>query len=357
MAIYYAYQYLSRPSVRPLLALTVVSVLGLYTHYTFGLVFAWSTVLLLWRAMENRRAVVIHAVAVIALFLPWALYSLVPIVQNWQTSLGVQQNPSVVASLLFPIHVLIPPLFKQPTWFTLVQTGAGLVVGLAWLQVLRLIVKRQSIGMTIPLAWLLSFIVSGLLALSLVGFTDVKYATVLAPALITVVAVGLAQMPIAASRVVLAACLFVGVVAANYMQAQTPVVNYRPATALVEREGRSGDVVLVHPFNDDIVVRNYYRGPLPVYGFLPDRPPGEATLEDNVRRNFRVQVDVTNVSQLSEYVKDASRVWFFYDVTIEPGYWNGHLIDAWFADQGYRQTVYRDIFKDVPPLLIRYDAT
>lgn len=358
LATYYAYQYLSQPTARPLLALTAVSVLGMYTHYTYALIFVGTTAWLFWRMKEYRWPVTWHTVAVAALWLPWVLYSLVPIVQHWQTSFGVQQEPNPIASILFPVRVFVPPLFGEPSWMTVVRLVVSAVVGLSVWQTLQSIVKRTQDTAALSLRWLTVILIGGSLILSLAGLTDPKYATVLVPAVVTIAAVGLIRLPLSAAiRLGLVAMVVAGELAVSYTHAQTPLVTYRAAAAVVEREGRAGDVLVVHPFNDDIVVRKYYRGPLPVYGFLPDRPPGGATLEDNVRRNFRVQVDEANVSRLLEYVKGASRVWFFFDVTVEPGYWNGHLIDAWFSDHNYQKTVYRDIFKNVAPLLIRYDAT
>ncbi|MBI4426131.1 MAG: glycosyltransferase family 39 protein [Candidatus Kerfeldbacteria bacterium] len=355
-ALFLVHQYASKPRATALIALTVVHVLGLYTHYTYVVVVVASGVWLWWGARVQRRAIALHAAVVAVLFLPWVLYSLVPIAQHWTTSLGVQQDRNLLAIALFPLRLFAMPLFGEPNWLTVVRFMVAAIIGLGILWSLRLLLRPTDDRSVVVLRWLFGLVVGGLLVLALAGFSDPKYATVLVPAVIAVVAVGLVRLPLpGAVRAVLIVLAVVGELVVSYAHARAPLVTYREATAVVERVGQTGDVIVVHPFNDDIVVRNYYHGSLPVYGFLPDRPPGGATLEDNVRRNFRVQVNEANVGELSAYVGQASRVWFFYDVTIGPSYWNGHLIDRWFRDHGFDATVYRSIFRRVPPLLVRYD--
>lgn len=80
-----------------------------------------------------------------------------------------------------------------------------------------------------------------------------------------------------------------------------------------------------------------------------------SNLRDVIWYNFRVTLNEENVDQLSAYIGGAPRVWFFYDVSPTDGYWRADLIREWFASNGYRETVYREVFQNTAPLLMRYD--
>ncbi len=220
-------------------------------------------------------------------------------------------------------------------------------------------IRQRDHDKEIQLIWfLIIFSVSCAAFSSILRLTLDKYAAEAIPALVLLVAIGLGTR--GAPRVVrvgLFTAVILGSAVVTLKLVRMPNTTYGEAAAIIERHEQPGDRILVVPFNDDIAVRPYYHGTLPIDGFFPAEDPGTATMKDNIQNNFKSVVTKDSVGQLAKYVGDAQRVWVLFDIPPTAGFWNGNLIDSWFKNSGYSSTVYRASFHNVPPLLVEYIRT
>lgn len=354
LALLGAWDYSEAPRRTTLAWLGLVLMIGNLTHYTFVFVSAFVVGWLILNRRQQWREMMVFGAAVVAAFLPWAIYSLWPKLQDLSANVGIQRIAAErFEAAYLPFRFIVPPWFlEEPIWGVLRFLAVVLIVTAMVMWVIDGLRRRLPKDFRFLGSFLL--VVGGLLILT--GIVVPKYASSLIPAILLIVVAGLTRLP--ASRLAkVAALVCVVIVAAgtSLQQARLPYVTYQESAKIVEANERPGDVLLVYPFNDEIAVRPYYQGRLAVQGFFPLRDRGQVPLVDIVRYNFRVSLTSDNIDRLATYVQDARRVWFFFDVPPSPGYWHGDLIIDWFRRNGYRPSLYSGAFHNVPPLLMRFD--
>lgn len=333
--------------------ITVIHIVGIYTHYTYFFV-AFGIWVWLWLTRpDHRRSLVLSSLLVAGATVPWFFISLWPKLQDLQQNVGIQRIAADrPEALLLPLRFLMPPWFLEGTGWTLVRVAGSLaaVTGLACFTVRTFQLRNRS-GVYLALQ-------IGLISLGLVatGIVVPKYATALIVPVAVTLGWGIATLPIGrGARWTLTVALLTASLATSIRQAGLPYVTYRAAAEVIESQEQPGDIILVYPFNDTIAFGPEYRGGLKVRGFFPLRQPDDVGLSEIVRYNFRVSLTEENIHRISEYVGQAPRVWFVYDVPPSAGYWRGDLIANWFTEAGYQANMYQDLFRNVPPLLVRYD--
>lgn len=358
LAIRYAWNYRNTGANHDLVALCILNTIGFYTHYTYLILAAFLMMWLFSTNAHNRKRLVVSIAFSVASWIPWVVYAFGPLVMHPGLTLGIQQQSASPWELvLLPFRIVVPPVFGEPTLFFTVRLMACAVIVVGFCRVCRTW-KRQlahSDYRTLIL-FLSSGIAFAVVCLSLAHLTLTKYATAFVPFVIVLLALGVSE--IMKHRIVGTAVVgAVGIVSllTAIVLARQPYVTYREAAAVVAAQEQNGDLFFVYPFNDEIAVRPYYEGGLLVSGFFPLKVQQSATLADNIRYNFLNTLDDTTVNTLSEYVGNASRIWCMYDVPIADGYFRANLIDEWFLEHGFSKTVYRDVFHNVPPLLVRYE--
>ncbi|MBI5405045.1 MAG: glycosyltransferase family 39 protein [Candidatus Kerfeldbacteria bacterium] len=333
--------------------LVAVYILGLYTHYTFGFMVAATAAWVMFQRRDLWKTVAIGLIVTGLCFAPWLWYSVWAKLTDLSANVGIQRiAASRPAALLLPFQFIIPPPLQDHFGWLIVRLagGVGIVVGLVGF--IARVRDRAQFGRRLLLATSLVALV-GLVG---AGIVVAKYASILIVPIVIMVAWGLIDLPFSNRiRLVVVGVLIGAAGLLSWQQARMPYVTYAAAADIVEQAERPGDVVLVYPFNDTIAVKPEYQGNLPVRGFFPLKSPAEVGLPDIIRYNFRVTLTPDNIGRLSDYVDGAARVWFFFDVPPSAGYWHGDLIAEWFRSHGYTATRYTEIFRRVPPLLIRYD--
>lgn len=353
IALCCAWHYSLRPERRYLVMLAAVNVLGIYTHYTYAVVAVFVFVWILWKRRQQWRVTATSIVATLACIAPWFAFSLWPILSDLGNNLSVQQQSAPWWSLvLLPFHVFVPTVFLEATWLFVVRM---LVSVAALLFIMAAIKGHDANDHKTPARYLIIFIACCIVCSSVVRLTLDKYAAAAVPAVLMLVAIGIGTAKaLRALRVVLTTVIIIGSMVVSFILVRMPHTTYREASEIVEQNETIGDRLLVVPFNDDIAVRPYYHGVLAVTGFFPSKDSGTATMEDNIRNNFKSIVTADTVERLSQYVGDARRVWVYYDIPMARGFWNGNLIDAWFKRNDFVSVVYRSEFHNVPPLLVEY---
>ncbi len=355
IALFCAWQYSQRPDRRYLIGLVATSVLGFHMHYTYAIViaFTWAWVFLTQRT--RWRAGIIGVGATIAGMAPWFMISLWPILSDLGSNLSVQQRSAPWWSLvLLPFHTYVPRVFQEALWLFILRVAVSAAVLACIVRALRSADMQRR-----KCAWyLVLFVACCIVFSSVLRLTLDKYAAAAVPAVLMLVGIGIGIPRLRrAFRVTMMMVVIAGSVIVSFQLVRTPNSTYRAAAEIVEQGEQAGDRLIVVPFNDDIAVRPYYRGSLAVTGFFPAKDPGTVTLQDNIRNNFKSVVTADTIGRLEEYVGDAQGVWLFYDIPMSPGFWNGHLIDAWFKRNGFVSVVYRSVFRNVPPLLVHYSRT
>lgn len=332
---------------------TIANILGLYTHYTFIIIFVFLTAWLFVKAPQPRRSLIVSTAISLAIFAPWFFLSLLPIVSDLSSNLGIQTLSAPRWHILqAPFRFLIEPIAQGNSFTSALSIVGYLIVGAAVfqgvLQALRGDAVRRAFLLGLPL-------IAGLV-LTAVGIVLPKYATILLPSALIVISLGLSNPPIPwSARSALVAILMTSMAAVTFQRVKAATVTYRQTASVVQAQEQANDRILIYPFNDELALKPYYKGELPVVGFLALREPQELSLKEVIQLNFRVTTTEENVSRLASYVGDAQRVWFFYDVPPTSGYWNGDLIDQWFSENGFSKHTYSELFESVPPLLVRYD--
>jgi uncharacterized membrane protein len=355
LALFLTWLWSEHPRQGTMLALVLVHVFGLYTHYTYFFVFGFSCAWMLARHRGQWKHIMLYNVVPVLAFLPWFFLSLLPKLQDLSTNVGIQR----IAAARWEI-VLAPIQFIVPTWF-LEQLHWRIV---HWLADAAIAVGILSFGFLCFRAgttrtaarFVATFLLVVGLALTTTGIVVPKYASSLISPLLIAVAWGLVRIPLSRNIVAFILITLFGIsTLTSIAQARLPYVTYKAATAVVVAHEQQDDRMLVYPFNDEIAVRPYYAGNLVVHGFFPLSGPEAVSLRDIVQYNFRVTLDSGNIQRLKDYVGTSKRVWFLYDVPPSSGYWRGDLIANWFTEHGFQATMYRDLFKNIPPLLVRYD--
>lgn len=345
---------IERPTTLRWTAFTVFSAAAFYTHYTLlpALAFVWIWIWAERRDVRPRLFLWLGLVGVVSF--PWAWYSLVPILSDVSTNLGVQQASAPWWSLvLLPIHTFVQPLFAEPRWLFVVRVISSVAIVAALLGVVRGYVRNIIPRRMVRI--LVLYVVCITACSSLMRLTLDKYAAAAVPAIVLSIAIGLDSLRRSLRWWVLCSMVIMtGSAIVSVWAAQMPKTTYREALDVVARNEAPDDRLLVVPFNDDIAARPYYRGRLALNGFFPPKDPGMATMTDNVRNNFKNLITTVSVDRLSVYVDDAPRVWMLYDIPVAAGYWNGDVIDMWFLSHGYHKTVFTDLFHNTAPLLVEY---
>lgn len=349
--------YTETRTTRALYALTVVSVVGLYTHYTFIPLWLFLSGWLFITARLERKRIVVHALATLLIFIPWLWYSFLPIALDLRSNLGIQQHSGAVWELLIlPFRTVAPALFGETRSLFVIRMIASAVAAIAMV----IGIKKWWRGDERNRKTILLLLGSSLFTvatLTVARLTAPKYASVAMPAAITLIGIGLSALDdrYRSGRLLAVVVIIVSAIVAAEM-ARAPYVTYAESARIIEQEERDSDRLLVYPFNDEIALRPYYNGSLRVDGFFPLKTPEGTTLKDNIQYNFRSTLDERTVDMLGSYVSGAPRVWFFYDVSMTDKFWNSERIDSWFVSHGYARTVFKETFHNVPPLLVRYDV-
>lgn len=355
LAVGLAWASADRPGWKTFGRLSVVLAAGVMTHYTFALLAVGLFVWLFFRLPSRRLALVGWFAASALVVAPWLALSVIPKLSDLTTNVGIQRiTNGRWEMLLLPFRFIVPPYFLfGGGWEILRWTGTAIIA--ASLCSLAVRCFRPSAD-----RWAARFVgglfLAGSTALFAVGLSTAKYATVFLPVGVMAVAWGAITLPMRRwpRWITIGSLLAIaGSIAGQH--ARLPYVTYARAADVVAESWVEGDRALIYPFNDFIAVRPAAAGRFPIDGFFPLESPAEVTFDDVVRYNFRVTLNDQNINQLAAYVGDARRVWFFFDVPPTDGYWRGDLIHRWFLDRGYRDTWYREIFQNVPPLVIRYE--
>ncbi len=337
--------------------MSAMNILGVYTHYTYVFFMAFQAIWLIWKAREAWAKVVGSMIVTAVAFSPWFVLSFLPKIQDLSTNVGIERITAIPWQVfLLPLHLTELLWFTGGAWRGVQMLGASAVmIGLLffWLAWRRSRARHEDVS---AYAFITMLVVIVMVILGATGLVFPKHATILIPAWLLAISAGVFSFPLhrPVKGIVIFFLLALPAVL-SWQQARSPYVTYRSAAEVVERHEQAGDVVLVHPFNDEIAVQPYYQGKLPVRGFFPLGNPGMATLRDVIRYNFRVTLNADNVERLGAYVGQAERVWFFFDVSPGKSYWRGDLISQWFERNSFAKTEYREIFREVPPLLVRYD--
>lgn len=359
LALFFSWSFQQQPKRSTLAVLTVTHILGIYTHYTYLIVLLFLTAWLLANRRSQWRGVLLSFGIVTLAFLPWFSFTEFPKFEYFLTQPEAQKlavDRWEVLSL--PFRMIIAPVdFEGLSWGLFRFLGWVIIAGgLLWtifLSFFRGLEARERQGLRLFLA----LFFSGSVLLMPFGIAIPKYATALVPAAIILLAWGLTKLPGPAPiRISCFSAILLISTLVSFQHASLLKGTFRAALSIVSSEQRPGDRLLVYPFSDEILLRPHYHGPLPILGFFPlKKNPGEVTLKDIVQHSFYVSLREENVDQLSVYIGEAPRVWFFYDVTPTRGYWNADLIRTWFQEHGYEEKVYREIFQNTAPLLVRYD--
>ncbi len=332
-----------RPSWLAFIALVILEVIGLYTHYSYvfvvlvlnlgyalWLTLTWRRQPATWRALNW----VLSQVAVLLLYLPW-LPTAIQRVAAWPSpSQSASSAPGLPAILIETWRWLIfgPTLETTQVGLLLVVAGllaifGALSLGLAWVGSSRL-QGRWSAGLL--LVWL-GVPLLMMFALGLYREAYLKFLLVTTPAVSLLLACGLTSSPPLASsrshRVLRALQTLVALSIVlpsawglrNYFS--DPVYardDYRGIVAYIGTIGRPGDAILLNAPGQREVFDYYYRGDLPVYGLPEGRPLDSAATE----------------SALAELARPGGRVFAVLWATDESD--PDRFIEGWLDDQAYK---------------------
>lgn len=352
-ALALAERYVAGPKPRTLLLLALVHTLGLYTHYTYLPVIIATSAWMYMVKPRSRGMITVSLASISVIFLPWALYSLLPILRSVGQTIGIQrESGTIMDTFLAPVTMFLPYRFNESVLVTIARVLGSVSILVVMIRSWRgLLAEKQ--WRTSPVSLAVLIVVVTMIFLVATRFFPLKYATAMLPSLLLLMTYGLMQLRRSS---LLSGCLVTIFMIVSFGHIRAPAVTYRSAAKLIEQQSKPGDLVLVHPFNDDIVVRRYLKSER-VVGLFPDKAPGGATLLDNVEKNFQPQITRDNVGQLAQFVGTANRVWFIYDVTPEAGPWQGQLVHQWFVDQGFTAQLHREIFQNTPPLVVEYNRS
>lgn len=294
--------FVRRGSWPALLALALLEVAGLYTHYSFlfmVLVLNLAFALSLWRPLPGPdghplRPVLLWAgfqVAVVLAYLPW-----LPVALRQVGAWPSPARPALLPALVVTWRWLVfgPTASAWPVAAPLLAAALAASAG-AWF-----LGMRQADNRGLPTRWptLLALLWLGLpvglmFILGLYREAYLKFLLVTAPAVSLLLAAGLTIVPRRASptpsrllrlaQLAAALLILVGTflsLRAYYADPAFARDDYRAIAAYVQAAGRPGDAVLLNAPGQAEVFGYYYHGDLPVYSLPESRPLDEAATDE-----------------------------------------------------------------------------
>lgn len=109
---------------------------------------------------------------------------------------------------------------------------------------------------------------------------------------------------------------------------------WRPAAQYLTAHERSGDLILVHQWPDELTIRRYYRGVNEVHGVFPIHVPEKDFNIILAKYNAARVITEDNIGPwLNKITAQHNRVWFVYGN--EEPFFNGPLVYQWFLSNGW----------------------
>jgi mannosyltransferase len=305
------------------LALVLVWVAGLYTHYAFPLMIALLTALyLVWVFATHRRGRVLARLLHWGLLLILTLVAYLPWLSTAARQITTWPGAASLAELGEAAQNLASTLLLGPAALGWVRGWwAGLLLGLAVLgslpwaaAVLRSGPRSRALRLLAwitPVAWLLAPIAM-ILVLQLFREAYLKFLLIASPALVLLQARGVLapagwlssrptgphvpdaapqRFPVRGALGIVWACLalvLVGVTSGMTLirYYNDPTVardDYRGIAKFIGATARPGDAVLLHAPGQSEVFQYYYKGDLPVYALPRQRPIDAAATEQDLQ--------------------------------------------------------------------------
>jgi mannosyltransferase len=333
-----------RPSWPAFVALVVMEVAGLYTHYSYvfvvlvlnlayalWLVLTWRRQSVTWRALNW----VLSQVAVLLLYVPW-LPTAIQRVAAWPSPAQMAAAPAGLRVMLVETWrwLVFGPTIET-VQVTLLLLVAGLLaifgalsLGLAWMRRPARLPAIWSAGLLVM--WL-GVPVFMMFALGLYREGYLKFLLVTAPAVSVLLACGLTSSPPLASgpthrllralQIVAGLCIVLSsalVLRNYYTEPAYARDDYRGIVAYVDAMGRPNDAILLNAPGQKEVFSYYYGGGLSVYALPEDRPLDPQATE----------------SALAELARPGGRVYAVLWATDESD--PGRFVEGWLDDHAYK---------------------